>query len=249
MARCSPPWAVAPIRGSRCRPIRPKPREPNRSEARPTELFRRIAGSSRRWSKVASARRSCGGQRGRTAGSANEAHVRRLEGGLVRDHARSAQHKGVLAELRHALQPRALVELKPVLAQGSGLVRRGPLRDHRRRRCACPSTARAAAQSARRRALRERLLRRHGFRWTRGAGLVRAFSGRARSTSTTAFCRNCGWNCRACRWAAMSPWCRPVRSTASLPSRPPHTSSWNSKAPWFDITDESRSSRRCPPRR
>ena len=159
------------------------------------------------------------------------------------------QHEEYPPEFGMPSTPRAPVELKPGVTQGSCLcgevayeITTPPLRMFL---CHCSRCrqGRGAAHCA------NVFYDATGFRWTRGAGLVEEFPLPGAQYFTTAFCRNCGSELPRVsveRNIAVVP-------AGSLDSEPAITPAAHifvgSKAPWFDITDELPQFAEMPPRR
>jgi hypothetical protein len=159
------------------------------------------------------------------------------------------QHEEYPPEFSMPSTPRAPVELKPGVTQGSCLcgevayeITTPPLRMFL---CHCSRCrqSRSAAHGA------NVFYDATGFHWTRGAGLVEEFPLPGAQYFTTAFCRNCGSELPRVsveRNIAVVP-------AGSLDSEPAITPVAHifvgSKAPWFDITDELPQFAEMPPRR
>lgn len=145
--------------------------------------------------------------------------------------------------------PRSAVELKPGIAQGSCLcgevayeISTPPLRMFY---CHCSRCrqGRSAAHCA------NVFYKAEGFRWTRGADQVQDYAVPGAQFFGTAFCRQCG---------SEVPRVSVERNFASVPagsldSDPGITANAHifvdSKAPWFDITDDLPQFAEMPPRR
>jgi hypothetical protein len=159
------------------------------------------------------------------------------------------QHEEYPPEFGMPSTPRAPVELKPGVTQGSCLcgevayeITTPPLRMFL---CHCSRCrqGRSAAHCA------NVFYDAKDFRWTRGAELVAEFPMPGAQYFTTAFCRNCGSELPRVsveRNIAVVP-------AGSLDSEPAITPAAHifvgSKAPWFDITDELPQFAEMPPRR
>ena len=155
------------------------------------------------------------------------------------------QHAEYPPEFGMPSTPRAPVELKPGVTQGSCLcgevayeITTPPLRMFQ---CHC-SRCRQGRSAA------------HGAnvfydaRVSAGPAVPdssRSSSCRARSISPPRSAATAARHCRAFPWSETSSWCRPGRSTASQPSHPPHTFSWVRRRPGSTSPTCCRSSRRC----
>jgi hypothetical protein len=159
------------------------------------------------------------------------------------------QHEEYPPEFGMPSTPRAPVELKPGVTQGSCLCGEVAYEitttPQRMSLCHCSRCrqGRSAAHCA------NVFYDAKGFRWTRGAGLVEEFPLPGAQYFTTAFCRNCGSELPRVsveRNIAVVP-------AGSLDSEPAITPAAHifvgSKAPWFDITDELPQYAEMPPRR
>jgi hypothetical protein len=159
------------------------------------------------------------------------------------------QHEEYPPEFGMPSTPRAPVELKPGVTQGSCLcgevayeITTPPLRMFL---CHCSRCrqGRSAAHCA------NVFYDATGFRWVRGAGLVEEFPLPGAQYFTTAFCRNCGSEVPRVsveRNIAVVP----AGSLDSEPGIAPAAHIFvGSKAPWFDITDELPQFAEMPPRR
>ena len=159
------------------------------------------------------------------------------------------QHAEYPPEFGMPSTPRAPVELKPGVTQGSCLcgevayeITSSPLRIFL---CHCSRCrqGRSAAHCA------NLFYEAADFRWARGARLVEEFPLPGAQYFTTAFCRNCGSELPRVsveRNIVVVP-------AGSLDSEPAITAAAHifvsSKAPWFDITDELPQFAEMPPRR
>ena len=156
------------------------------------------------------------------------------------------QHEEYPPEFGMPSTPRALVELKPGVAQGSCLCGEVAY-EITTRRCACScATARAAARAAAPRTARTSSTTPR-VSATRGAGLVEEFQAARRAVfhhsllpelrlGTAARLGGAQHRRGAGRFARQRAW----------PSRPPHTSSSTRRRPGSTSPTSCRSSRRCP---